>query len=230
MGRSKNRTCGWSRQPVTTDNRAVGPRRATIRSGCIPERLRSRQRSGIEPEIHDGRSLKKLAQNATHQFIVCAPIAANCCQSEVRDLRSMKTADEVAREISRYLMPPRGAAIKVSPANGPYDPNWFASATAMDISRLERFEQLIVELRRSDRIIEWSGIPGPPGRRKVRIRVGHLWLELGQLRQRSECARPGARKNGATCRWSPSATPTSMMPLSISHSTRSRGSLPNRKG
>ena len=171
MGRSKNRTCGWSRQPVTTDNRAVGPRRATNSQRCIPERLRSRQRSGIEPEIHDGKSLKKLAQNATHQFIVCAPIAANCCQSEVRDLRSMKTADEVAREISRYLMPPRGAAIKVteSPANGPYDPNWFASATAMDISRLERFEQLIVELRRSDRIIEWSGIPGPPGRRKVKL-------------------------------------------------------------
>lgn len=86
-------------------------------------------------------------------------------------MRSMKTADEVAREISRYLMPPRGAAIKVteSPANGPYDPNWFASATAMDISRLERFEQLIVELRRSDRMVEWSGIPGPPGRRKVKL-------------------------------------------------------------
>jgi hypothetical protein len=83
----------------------------------------------------------------------------------------MKTADELAKEISRYLVPPRGGAIEVteSPASGPYDPNWFASATAMDISRLERFGQLIAELRRSDRIIEWSGVAGRPGRRKVKM-------------------------------------------------------------
>ena len=83
----------------------------------------------------------------------------------------MKTADDLVREITRHVMPPRGVAIEVAetPVNGPYDPNWFASANAMDISRLERFGQLIAELRRSDRIIEWSGVPGPPGRRKVKM-------------------------------------------------------------
>ena len=39
---------------------------------------------------------------------------------------------------------------------------------------------------------------------------------------RSECANPGTRKNGATSVGSPNAVPTSIIPLSISHSTNGR--------
>jgi hypothetical protein len=83
----------------------------------------------------------------------------------------MKTAGDLVREISRYVMPPHGVAIQVEEKSpdGQYDPNWLADAGTMDTSRSVRFSQMVAELRRADRLIDWSGVSGRPGHRKVRM-------------------------------------------------------------
>ena len=89
----------------------------------------------------------------------------------------MKTAQALARELTRHVMPSRGVAIELeeTPSHGPDDLNWRAGAGVMedDLER-ERYSQKVVELRKSDRLIDWSSVEGQPGHRVVTLRASDL--------------------------------------------------------
>ena len=86
---------------------------------------------------------------------------------------NMKNARALLEELMRRVMPPRGVAITLRevPSNGPDDPNWVASAGPMDLIRAQRFGQKVAELRKSDLLIDWSGVEGQRGHRRVVLRA-----------------------------------------------------------
>jgi hypothetical protein len=96
----------------------------------------------------------------------------------------MKHAGAMLREIILHVRPPVGCAtvlLEWEPKR-PNDPNWTASVGIMDADRLRRFNEKVVELRKTDRIIDWS---------EVQVRLGSqrrvaLWLSEveGDLPQR----------------------------------------------
>ena len=69
----------------------------------------------------------------------------------------MKTAEELADEILRYVEPPKAnPVVLIEALEG--EPNWIASIGSIDLHRLEKFNRKISELRRSDALIDWSGV------------------------------------------------------------------------
>ena len=89
---------------------------------------------------------------------------------------NMKNARALLEELMRRVMPPRGVAITLRevPSNGPDDPNWDSSAGPMDLIRNQRFGDQVAELRKSDRLIDWSGVKGQPGHRRVALWASEL--------------------------------------------------------
>jgi hypothetical protein len=58
-------------------------------------------------------------------------------------------------------------------SSGPQDPNWVSSTGNMDAERLLRHNEKVAELRKTNTIIDWSGVNifvGPDRRRIA------LWL------------------------------------------------------
>jgi len=88
----------------------------------------------------------------------------------------MKTAKKLVQELIRYVTPPAGVAIQLKerPLCGPDDPNWVAGSGAMDQVRNDRFNQKISELRRSDRLVDWSGVGGQTGHRRISLWANEL--------------------------------------------------------
>jgi hypothetical protein len=85
----------------------------------------------------------------------------------------VKTALDLVQELSRYVMPPPGVTIEVTerPSHEANEHNWQAAASVMDPRRNDLFSKMVAELRRSDRIVDWSEAPGPPGHRKVAVQL-----------------------------------------------------------
>jgi hypothetical protein len=84
---------------------------------------------------------------------------------------NMKTAQALVQELTSRVVPPLGVAIMVKEmsSNGPDDPNWVASAGPMDLIRAQRFGEKVAELRKSDLLIDWSGVEGQRGHRRVAL-------------------------------------------------------------
>jgi hypothetical protein len=117
--------------------------------------------------------INNLADNGLHEN---PRMVANTNQGDKVDtnqtkIESMKTAQALVEELSRHVMPPLGLAIILSerPSNYSDDPNWVAATGAMDQGRLDRFNQKVAELRKTDRLIDWSGVEGKPGQRRVAL-------------------------------------------------------------
>jgi hypothetical protein len=81
----------------------------------------------------------------------------------------MKSAQSLLQQLTSYLMPLPGTTIEISeiPSQEAYDENWRASGDGMDETQVRLFGEMVGELRRSDRIIDWSGVPGPSGNRRL---------------------------------------------------------------
>ena len=127
-------------------------RREPPQRGCDPRRIQLKFRCKVGSPIFPFRTDLMIAQ-----------------RSLGTDSVPMKSAQEILRELTRYIMPPPGVTIEVSekPSHEPQDENWLAFADGMDAKRVKLFGEMLAELRRSDRIIDWSAVAGPPGRRKV---------------------------------------------------------------
>jgi hypothetical protein len=82
----------------------------------------------------------------------------------------MKTAYALLEELLDYVAPPRGCAIYLAESD-PRDEtetNWASGAPPMPNTALERYTWKLAELRRSNRLVDWSGVPAPSdGGRKI---------------------------------------------------------------
>jgi hypothetical protein len=89
----------------------------------------------------------------------------------------MKPAADLLNEIVRHVQPPRGSAVALTEEPGLKDgePNWIASIGVTDLDRLERFNNKVAELRKSDPVIEWDQVMEQQGGRR---RVGKWFSEL----------------------------------------------------
>ncbi len=88
----------------------------------------------------------------------------------------MKAAEAILTELVQHVRPPRGCAIVLSEwkstgPSGSADPNWVAATGNMGPQKLIRYSKKIVELRKSDPKIDWSGVKILAGSRRVA-----LWL------------------------------------------------------
>jgi hypothetical protein len=50
----------------------------------------------------------------------------------------------------------------------------FATTGAMDPVRIDRFSQKVAKLRKSDRLVDWSGVEGQIGHRRVALWASEL--------------------------------------------------------
>ncbi len=77
----------------------------------------------------------------------------------------MNSAEEVLAAIVANVRPPKGCAIVLTEAqsNGPNDPNWVTATGTMSADCIQRYVATVSELRRTHRIVDWSG---------VKVRVG----------------------------------------------------------
>jgi hypothetical protein len=91
----------------------------------------------------------------------------------------MKHAEAMLRELILHVRPPVGCAIVLLEwePKGPDDQNWIASSGNMDAERLLRFNEKVAELRRTDRIVDWSDVHSVMDRTAA-------WL-FGSLRSRA---------------------------------------------
>ena len=80
----------------------------------------------------------------------------------------MKTARKLLDEILRYVKPPRGCGIALTEVTEG-EPNWAASTGIMDDEELARYQAKIVELRKSDRRVDWSGESAREGEHRRRV-------------------------------------------------------------
>jgi hypothetical protein len=82
----------------------------------------------------------------------------------------MKTANALLEELLDYVAPPRGCAIYLAESD-PRDEtetNWASGAPPMPDPALDRYTWKLAELRRSDRLVDWSGVETPSdGGRKI---------------------------------------------------------------
>ena len=69
----------------------------------------------------------------------------------------MKTALDVLEAIGRHVRPPRGLAIELAEREG--SPNWAAAMARNPSPGMARvFAKQVAELRKSDPVVDWSGI------------------------------------------------------------------------
>jgi hypothetical protein len=69
----------------------------------------------------------------------------------------LKTASQLVREIGSAVQPPEGVAIVLTEEPGS-QPNWVAAAGIMEVALTDKFSQKVVELRKTDPLIDWSGV------------------------------------------------------------------------
>jgi hypothetical protein len=87
----------------------------------------------------------------------------------------MRPAEAILNELVLHVSPPRGCAIVLTEwkSSGPTDPNWVASCGIMEAQGLLRFNEKIVELRRTNPQIDWSDVKISIGEGRRRVA---LWL------------------------------------------------------
>ena len=68
----------------------------------------------------------------------------------------MKTAEALIDHILRCVRPPRHHRIELLEQAG--EPNWIAIIGVIEITHLEQFITKVIELRKSDRLIDWDGV------------------------------------------------------------------------
>ncbi len=85
----------------------------------------------------------------------------------------MKSAKTMLTELARHVRPPRGCAIVVVEwkSSAPPEPNWLAACGIMRGQTLERYNEKVAELRKTDPTIDWSDVKFLDGLRRV-----SLWL------------------------------------------------------
>ena len=83
----------------------------------------------------------------------------------------MKTANELLDELLDYVAPPRGYAISLaeSEPRDETETNWTSGAPVMPDPALNRYSWKLAELRKSDRLVDWSGVKTPidGGRKRI---------------------------------------------------------------
>jgi hypothetical protein len=92
----------------------------------------------------------------------------------------MRAAEATLKELVLHVSPPRGCAIVLTElkSSGPTDPNWVAACGIMKAQWLSRFNEKVVELRRTDPQVDWSDVQISVGGDR---RVAHwLWEVEGQ--------------------------------------------------
>jgi hypothetical protein len=74
-----------------------------------------------------------------------------------------RTANELLDEPLDYVAPPRGCAIYLveSESRDESDTNWTTGAPVMPNPALDRYSWKLTDLRKSDRLVDWSGVPAP---------------------------------------------------------------------
>ena len=72
----------------------------------------------------------------------------------------MRAVQATLKELVLHVSPPRGCAIVLTElkSGGPTDPNWVAACGIMEAQRLSRFNEKVVELRRTDPQVDWSDV------------------------------------------------------------------------
>jgi hypothetical protein len=88
--------------------------------------------------------------------------------SQRRKLRAMKTAKELVGEMGLAVQPPQGIAIVVTEEPGAL-PNWVAAAGIMEAALTKKFSKRVVELRKTDPLIDWSEVDKRQDRRVVKF-------------------------------------------------------------
>jgi hypothetical protein len=88
----------------------------------------------------------------------------------------MKTVQALVEELTRSVMPPRGTAIvlKERTSNGPEDPNWIATAGILSLAKSQWLAERAAEIRKSDPLIDWSGVKGEIGQRRIALWASEL--------------------------------------------------------
>jgi hypothetical protein len=87
----------------------------------------------------------------------------------------MKSANELLTELVRHAQPPSDCAITLTESKPKIsgDVNWIAGAGVLDPAALDRYSRKIVDLRKSDMLIDWSAVPGNPNGERKRIEKWH---------------------------------------------------------
>ena len=72
----------------------------------------------------------------------------------------MKSAQAILEELATEVQPRPGCAIVLTEwkLSGQNDQNWVPACGNMDAEKLRRFNKKIVELLRTDPVIDWSGV------------------------------------------------------------------------
>jgi hypothetical protein len=68
----------------------------------------------------------------------------------------MKTAEALIDHILGCVRPPRHHRIELLEQAG--EPNWIATMGVIELTYLEQFITKVIELRKSDRLIDWDGV------------------------------------------------------------------------
>jgi hypothetical protein len=78
----------------------------------------------------------------------------------------MKTAKQLVREIGLAVQPPQGVAFVLTEEPGS-QPNWVAAASIMETALTDKFSRKVAELRKTDPLVDWSGVKSRPDARRV---------------------------------------------------------------
>ncbi len=83
----------------------------------------------------------------------------------------MKTAHDLLQAFAAHLRLPPGVTLSIAErrSSGPNDPNWVAGIGAVSMTGADRFSKCIARFRKSDPIIDWSGVAPIAGQRGRRI-------------------------------------------------------------
>jgi hypothetical protein len=88
----------------------------------------------------------------------------------------MKTANQLLLEIFHHVAPHRASTISITEAEPTTNEqtNWVANSNGMGPDKVALFTRKIAELRKSDRLVDWSTVP-PPAAKGARK---HIWKRV----------------------------------------------------
>jgi hypothetical protein len=88
--------------------------------------------------------------------------------SREKEFAAMKAAETMLNELILHV--PKGCTVTITerPSSRPTDPNWVAgSGGGMDPQQTELYQKKVAELRKTDTIIDWSGVETFNGPRRI---------------------------------------------------------------
>jgi hypothetical protein len=81
----------------------------------------------------------------------------------------MKHATTILKELALHVQPPPGCTIELTEAkpNGPGNLNWTAGCGNMNDEKSASYTNKVIELRKTDPQIDWSGVSSDVGQRRI---------------------------------------------------------------